>query len=105
MNVNPIVITNVSYIISMKTYLWNHEKNEWLKIHRGVSFEELTESRLLGIERHGARAHQKLMIFELRQYAWVVPYVEDESHYFLKTAFPSRKHTRRYLGGSWHEKD
>lgn len=83
----------------MKVFLWSYEKNEWLKTHRGVSFEELTGSRFIAIERHDRRLHQKLMLFEFKQYVWVVPFVEDAKHYFLKTTFPSRKHTKKYLKG------
>ncbi|MBF0493995.1 MAG: toxin [Candidatus Omnitrophica bacterium] len=83
----------------MKKVLWNGEKNLELKRTRGVLFEELLNSRFLGIEVHPKRTNQKLMLFELDNYIWVVPYVEDECHYFLKTAFPSRKHTAKYLGG------
>ena len=89
----------------MNTFLWSHEKNELLKTRRGVSFEELVKSRFLGIEKHNTRLHQKLMVFEFRRYAWVVPYVEDKGRYFLKTAFPSRKYTKKYLGGDKDEKN
>ncbi len=89
----------------MKAFLWSYEKNEWLKAHRGVSFDELTNSRFIGIERHDRRLHQKLMIFEFKQYVWVVPFVEDAKYYFLKTAFPCRKHTKKYLKGDRDEKD
>ena len=78
---------------------WNAEKNEQLKKDRGISFEQLADARFIGIEKHPSKPHQRLMIFELRRYAWVVPYVEEKSHYFLKTAFPSRKHTKKYLTG------
>ena len=82
----------------MKEIRWNLEKNAILKKTRGVTFEELMESRFLGIERHRGRENQDLMVFEYKQYAWVIPYVEEGNVFFLKTAFPSRKHTRDYLG-------
>ena len=83
----------------MKELRWSFEKNEQLKKERGVSFEGLVDARFIGIEKHLSKPHQRLMVFELRGYAWVVPYVESESAYFLKTAFPSRKHTKKYLKG------
>lgn len=53
----------------------------------------------MGIEKHPQKPHQHYMLFEYKKYIWVVPYVADEGGYFLKTAFPSRKHTKIYLGG------
>jgi hypothetical protein len=31
-------------------------------------------------------------------YAYIVPFVEDDDRVFLKTIIPSRKLTRKYLG-------
>jgi len=90
----------------VKELTWSREKNERLKKERGISFEQLVDSRFIGIEKHRTKENQRLMLFEFRNYAWVVPYVESEGRYFLKTAFPSRKHTKKYLkGGGEHEKD
>ena len=83
----------------MKDIKWDAVKNAQLKETRNVTFEHLLDSRFVGIEKHPQREHQKLMLFEYRRYIWVVPYVEDQGCYFLKTAFPSRKHTKKYLGG------
>jgi hypothetical protein len=44
-------------------------------------------------------ANQRLMIVKLRDYAWLVPYVETELELFLKTIIPSRKATKQYLRG------
>jgi hypothetical protein len=78
---------------------WDFEKNVFLKITRGVCFEDLLSSRYIGIEKHPSREHQWLMLFEYHQYVWVVPFVVAENCYFLKTAFASRKHTKKYMGG------
>ena len=77
---------------------WNPEKNDQLKKSRKVSFEDLLNSQFIGIEDHPARKHQKLMLFEFKKYVWVVPYVEGKDYLFLKTAFQSRKYTKKYLG-------
>jgi hypothetical protein len=67
---------------------------------RGISFEEivcLVESgQILGIEENPARSNQKMYILEIENYAVVVPFVEKDNEIFLKTAFPSRKYTKRY---------
>jgi hypothetical protein len=84
----------------MKELRWSEEKNEKLKNERGVSFDHIVAGRFLGIEKNLSRDDQWLMVFEVDAYAWVVPYVDGGDHYFLKTAFPSRKHTKIYLKGT-----
>jgi len=85
----------------MKYLNWDSEKNEILKHVRGISFEEiayLIESGqiLLGIEENSRRFNQKIYILEIENYAVVVSFVENDDEIFLKTAFPSRKYTKRY---------
>ncbi|OGX27370.1 MAG: hypothetical protein A2705_02000 [Omnitrophica WOR_2 bacterium RIFCSPHIGHO2_01_FULL_52_10] len=83
----------------MKELKWDLLKNERLKRARGVSFEELIQSRLVSIKEHPQRPDQKIMLFELKGYIWIVPFVEDADHIFLKTLYPSRKFTRLYKSG------
>jgi hypothetical protein len=40
---------------------------------------------------------QRVFVVSINGYAWLVPYVEPETEFFLKTAIPSRKATRRYI--------
>ncbi len=40
---------------------------------------------------------QKVMIVAIDGYAYLVPYVEEDDYYFLKTVIPSRKATRERL--------
>ncbi len=40
---------------------------------------------------------QKMYVLSLEEYAWVVPYVRRDDKIFLKTAFPSRKYTKKYM--------
>lgn len=42
---------------------------------------------------------QCLLIVRIGNYVYGVPFVESEEAIFLKTVFPSRKLTRRYLEG------
>jgi hypothetical protein len=88
----------------MKPFDWNEEKNNWLKRHRNVSFEQVVlavdNEKLLDVIRHTNQAKykgQKVYVIELEGYAYMVPYVEDDDVIFLKTIFPSRKFTRIYL--------
>ena len=84
----------------MKYLNWNREKNETLKVKRGISFEEvalLIESgHILGIEENPNRPNQRIYILEINNYAFIVPFVEKDNEIFLKTVFPSRKYTKLY---------
>ena len=91
----------------MKSYAWNPAKNEWLIAQRGVSFERiiflLESDALLDVVQHpnGEKyPAQRMFIVEIDRYAWLVPFVETDDEIFLKTAIPSRKATKRYLGGA-----
>ena len=83
---------------------WNSEKSLALKKERGVSFEEvlsaIAQDGLLAVMEHPNRskyAHQRVMIVRIRDYAYLVPFVESESEIFLKSIIPSRKATRDFL--------
>jgi len=84
----------------MKYLNWNSEKNDILKHERGISFEEIAylieSGQIVGIEENPSRPNQKMYILEIERYAIIVPYVENDTEIFLKTAFPSRKYTKRY---------
>ena len=88
----------------MKHYRWNNEKNLRLKAQRGVSFEDvlfaIEKDRLLEDEKHPNNktyANQRVLIVEIDNYAYLVPYVENKDEIFLKTIIPSRKATKIYL--------
>ena len=40
-----------------------------------------------------------MLVVEIQNYAYLVPFIEDDEGKFLKTIIPSRKATREYLGG------
>lgn len=84
----------------MKYINWSSEKNLILKRERNLSFEEITylieSGKILGVEENPGRPDQKIYILEIDNYAVIVPFVETESEIFLKTAFPSRKYSRRF---------
>jgi len=83
----------------VKELRWDPAKNEWLKRTRGMSFEDIIQTKLLAIEQHPSRTNQKIMVFEHQNYVWVVPCIESADGYFLKTLFPSRKYRQRYGPG------
>ena len=77
-----------------------------LKAERGVSFEEvlstISQGGLITVMDHPNREkyrHQKMLVVKIRDYAYLVPYVESENEIFLKSIIPSRKATRDLLSG------
>jgi uncharacterized DUF497 family protein len=91
----------------MQTYAWNSEKNERLMAERGISFEEIVLNIQLGNEvdvfdhpNQGRYPGQKISVVLIENYAYLVPFVKNESELFLKTIIPSRKATKQYVGGS-----
>ena len=88
----------------MKAIRWNSEKNLWLIRNRGVCFEQVLlvfeSGELLDVVDHPNPQKypgQKAAVVAIDEYAYVVPYVEDEEGIFLKTIIPSRKATAKYL--------
>lgn len=88
----------------MKPFRWNPEKNESLKADRGVSFESVViaieSGGLLDILAHPQQAkypRQRVLVVALDSYVYLVPFVEEEDYFFLKTVIPSRKATREFL--------
>lgn len=88
----------------MKLFRWNAGKNEALKAARSLSFEKVVvaieSGGLLDILAHPNKARypkQRVLVVAFDNYAYLVPFVEEKDHYFLKTVIPSRKATRDYL--------
>ncbi len=88
----------------MKPFRWNPEKNGLLKVARGISFESIVvaieSGGLLDILAHPNERkypRQRVLIVAHGRYAYLVPFVEGEDYFFLKTIIPSRKATRDYL--------
>jgi hypothetical protein len=78
----------------MKDLRWNEDKNKLLKEARGVSFEEILDSKFIGADKHPTRKNQMVLKFEYKEYIWIIPCVIEANYIFLKTMFPSRKYTR-----------
>lgn len=94
----------------MKRYDWNQEKNEWLRIERGISFENIIyhldhDGLLDAIEHPNKKQYpnQRIFIINVEGYVYLVPFVETEDTIFLKTIIPSRKMTKLYLGEDKNE--
>ena len=88
----------------MKLFNWNKEKNEWLKQNRELSFEDIVfyiaNGLLIDDIEHPNKEkymNQRIMLFDINDYIYLVPYVEDETEIFLKTIIPNRKATKLYM--------
>ncbi len=101
----------VLYNIAMKRFKWNEVKNAWLQETRGVSFEEILDDikngQVIAKAEHPNQLKypgQKIFIINHNNYCYVVPIVEGEDDYCLKTIIPSRRNTKKYLkNGGQHE--
>jgi hypothetical protein len=89
----------------MKSINWNTEKNLVLKESRGVCFEDVVffieRGDILDDYLHPNQQEypgQRIMVVGIGNYAYLVPYVENEEELFLKTIIPSRKATQKYIG-------
>ena len=80
-------------------FRWDPLKSQELKRKRGVSFEDILSALFVTARSHPGRPNQKLLFFELDDYIWVVPCVKRGDELFLKTIFPSRKHTKQWKEG------
>ena len=93
------------YHLGMKTPLvWADDKNESLIKRHGIGFENLilaiNSGGLLDDLPHRNQeifSHQRQAYVQLENYVYVVSYVPDNDHTFLKTFYPSRTATKRYL--------
>ena len=87
-----------------KDIKWNEEKNIWLKEERDISFEVILDAiesgKIVEIIKHpnsDKYPNQNILLIEIENYIYMVPYVYNENEVFLKTVIPSRKMTKKYL--------
>ena len=88
-----------------KSFQWNQEKNEQLRSERKISFEVIIASieagNLIDTIQHPNQEkypNQRIFIVEIDRYVYLVPFVENDTEFFLKTIIPSRKMKKQYLG-------
>lgn len=85
---------------------YSEEKDQLLKETRGIGFGDVINAYRSGKKiadlkhRSKRRSKQRLLIVNIKGYAFVCPYVIDDKRewIFLKTIYPSRKLTKKYLG-------
>jgi len=89
----------------VKRFRWNLEKNDKLKQERNIRFKNVVKAinngYLLDVIKHynpGKYPNQLIFVVKVKNYVYIIPFVENESEIFLKTIIPSRKLKKKYLG-------
>lgn len=83
---------------------WIKTKNITLQKERNISFEQIADIILnvgvLDIIEGFSINHpkQEAFVIEYKGMVWIVPFDEKEDYLLLKTAYPSRKYTKKYKG-------
>ena len=88
-----------------KPFRWNVDKNNQLQRERQINFQTailaIISDKLLDVIDHPNQEkypNQRIFIVEINHYVYLVPFVENDQEFFLKTVIPSRKMTKQYLG-------
>lgn len=88
----------------MKLINWNKDKNEWLKQNRDICFDDILfyidNDLVMDDMEHPNKekfSKQRIMVININDYIYLVPYIESKNEIFLKTIIPSRKATKSYL--------
>jgi len=88
-----------------KQIRFSAEKNALLKAERGIGFEDVILAIEMGqvlddlIHPNKEKYPNQsifIILITVKDYVYLVPYVEDETTLFLKTIIPSRKMNKRY---------
>jgi len=92
-------------VFKSKTIRYSLETNEILKTERSISFEDvilaLESGYLLDDISHPNKEKYPdqnifIILIQIKDYVYLVPYVEDDTSIFLKTIIPSRKMNKKY---------
>ena len=83
--------------------IWDDTKNIKLQLERQISFEQISEIILrkgyLDILENLSGTNQQIFVIFLNNYVYAVPFLIDEnSNIISKTAYPSRKLSKKYPG-------
>ena len=91
-----------------KSLMYSYKKNELLRKERGIGFEDVILSiengDLLDDISHPSKEkypNQDIFIvfIRIKDYVYLVPYIENENEIFFKTIIPSKKMNKKYSQG------
>lgn len=63
-----------------------------------ASIRSAPGSRCRSAASNALRTRPKVLVVEVAGYAYLVPFVEEKDHFFLKSVIPGRKATRTFIG-------
>ncbi|KKS79872.1 MAG: hypothetical protein UV54_C0027G0009 [Candidatus Beckwithbacteria bacterium GW2011_GWA2_43_10] len=101
-----VLTMDVQIDIKEVTIEFNEEKNLLLKETRKISFDEIIEAIdknqiLDDIEHRDKKRYlqQKILVVRVKNYVYAILYVRDKKRgvIFLKTIYPSRVLTKKYI--------
>ena len=85
----------------MDYYKWDFKKNEKLKVERGVRFEQIVmhieRGDILDLVAHPNQEKypgQQIIVVEINEYAYLVPFIESSEGKFLKTIIQNNENRR-----------
>lgn len=86
-------------------FRYSAEKDQSLKAERGIGFQDMINAIAEGnvidvIPHHNKKRYpnQYMYAVNVSGYVYIVPFVEaEDGTVFLKTIYPSRKATKKYL--------
>ena len=83
--------------VNVKTFIWSSpNKSDTL-----VSLVYILQGDVLDDLKHpnpDKYPNQRVLAVKVEDYVYLIPYVETDDEFFLKTIIPSRKATKQYLG-------
>jgi hypothetical protein len=95
----------IAFMSSDVSFTFDPYKNALLRKTRGVGFDDVISAicghRVLDVLPNSSAKYsaQYVFVVEIDGYAYQVPFRYVENGIHLITVFPSRKATKRYLGG------
>ncbi|OGD55804.1 hypothetical protein A3E73_00310 [Candidatus Beckwithbacteria bacterium RIFCSPHIGHO2_12_FULL_47_17] len=97
---------DVQIDIKKVTIEFNEEKNLLLRETRGIGFEEaikaINNGNILDDRQHKnikKYPKQRIIVVKIKNYVYAIPYIfnQKKRSIFLKTVYPSRVFTKKYL--------
>lgn len=93
---------------------FSEDKNLLLKAQRGVNFDDVKKAIEINdvlddIEHFNKKDYpnQRILIVKIKSYVYAVPYIIDQKRkvLFLKTVYPNRVLTKKYIKKGKDEKE
>lgn len=78
---------------------WSIEKNKILKKTRWICFEDVLISEIVDDLVHPNKEkfpNKRILIVNIRNYIYLVPYISNSKWIFLKTIYPDRRYNKIY---------